>query len=60
MSLRTYFDAALTHTGSADDRRRARSMSIKKGADAQRALKQARASLTKLRAHKARRQKAYA
>jgi GTP cyclohydrolase III len=57
MSLRTYFDSALKkdNQSSADERRRALGVTVKKGDEAARHLKQAHQSLEKIRAKQARR-----
>jgi hypothetical protein len=56
MSLRTYFDSNLKgNQSSADERRRALGVTVKKGDEAARHLKQARESLEKIRAKQERR-----
>jgi hypothetical protein len=54
MSLRTYFDNAMKKDESAEQRRAALGMTVKKGEDAARHLKDAKASLAKIRAGQAR------
>jgi hypothetical protein len=51
MSLRTYFDSTLKKgSQSADDRKRALGVTVKKGKEASRHLQQAQDSLKKIRA----------
>jgi GTP cyclohydrolase III len=62
MSLRTYFDSALKKDAqtSADERRRALGVTVKKGDEAARHLKQAQTSLEKIRAKQAGRRRQHA